>query len=273
MSSTTSVIEQQTRWARSKGFEPKNAYLLTLADNLRQQLSEGALTDFQRGSGRELRDREMRPARMRALSSAAALTANVFDYWRTRDRAPLQHAFGLRDRITRFSFEEALPTGLGTKPSTVDVLLTLQDDNLIAVESKFISWLIPRKRSMDASYFPRGEGLWAAHNLPRCQSLALAYREFGPYKFLDAPQLLKHALGLASKKPTRYEIYYIYFEWKSREGDAHAEELAKFSELVGEEVHFRALTYQQLFARLGQAIRPGDAGYLNYLTKRYAVDS
>jgi hypothetical protein len=100
-----SVIDQQTRWAQSKGFEQKNAYLMSLGDNLREELSSGALSDFQRGSGRELRDRGIRPPRMHALRSSAALSANVFDYWRTRDPYPLIFATGLPASASRRIFQ------------------------------------------------------------------------------------------------------------------------------------------------------------------------
>jgi hypothetical protein len=271
--SIPSVIEQQTRWAKGKGFEPKNAYMMSLADNLRQELSSGALRDFERGSGSELRDRGTRPPRMHALRSSAALSVNVFDYWRSRDPAPLQYALKLRNRITQVTFEEQFPTGLKGNPPNVDVLLTLESNQHVAIESKFTGWLSRRERSIDPKYFPPGERLWAAQNLPNCQELADAYRECGPYKFLDAPRLLKHALGLARKKGADYELCYLYFEWKSAEGDVHAEEVAEFGKLVRDEVTFRALTYQQLFAELAHTIRPEDAGYLDYLTSRYAVDS
>jgi hypothetical protein len=269
-SSIPSVIEQQTRWARSQGFEPKNAYMMSLTDNLRQQLSAGALKDFERGNGGELRQRGIRPPKMHALRSSAALSANVFDYWRSHDPAPLQQALGLGDKITRVSFEEHFPTGLKGNPPNVDVLLRLEGGHHIAIESKFTEWLSPRERMLDPKYFPRGRGLWARQTLPDCQLLASEFREVGPFKFLDAPQLLKHALGLARKEMGSYELYYIYFDWKCPEGDAHAEEIARFGALVGKEIRFRAITYQHLFERLDHTGRPDDAAYLEYLHARYA---
>jgi len=269
-SSIPLVIEQQTRWARSKGFEPKNAYLMSLADNLRQQLSTGALTDFERGSGGELRQRGIRPPKMHALRSSAALSVNVFDYWRSRDPAPLQYAFKLRDRITRVSFEEHFPTGLKGNPPNVDVLLTLEGNRYVAIESKFTEWLTPRERILQPKYFPSDEDLWTLQKLPNCQALAIGCQELAPFKFLDVPQLLKHALGLARKKVGTHELYYIYFDWKCPEGEMHRAELARFASLVGEEIRFRALTYQELFKRLAHTVRPDDAGYVNYLTARYS---
>ena len=264
-----SVIEQQTRWARSKGFEPKNAYLMSLIDNLREELSRGALTDFERGSGRELKDRGIKPPRMHALRSSAALSANVFDYWRSRDPYPLQFSLHLRDRITRVSFEENFPTGIGGNPPNVDVLLRMEDGQYVAIESKFTEWLTPRERTLEPKYFPDGENLWTAQGLPNCQAVANSLIEGGAYNHLDVPRMLKHALGLARKTGT-YEIFYLYFDWKCPEGDAHAEELARFKKSIGDEIRFRTMTYQELFSRLAHSVRPSDAEYMDYLTARYS---
>ena len=272
-SSIPSVIEQQTRWADSKGFESKNAYVLSLANNLRQSLSDGALRDFERGSGGELRQRGIRPPKMHALRSSAALSVNVFDYWRVHDPAPLQSALGLRENINRITFEEHCPTGLKGNPPNIDVVLSLQGKHRVAIESKFTEWLTPRDRLLDPKYFPNGEQLWTRQNLPNCQALASDYRELGPFKYLDAPQLLKHALGLARKiGKYDFELYYIYFDWKCPESEVHAEELIHFENMVGKEIRFRALTYQHLFDRLSSTIRLDDASYLEYLRGRYDVN-
>lgn len=268
-SSIPSVIAQQTLWARSKGFEPRNAYLPLLAQNLRQKMSVGAQKDFERGNGTELRDRGIRPPRMHALRSSAALSVNVFDYWRSHDPAPLQEALGLHDKITRISFEENFPTGLKGNPPNIDVLLKLEGSHYVAIESKFTAWLSPRERTVDEKYFPPGEGLWTLQKLPVCQSLATGSVDVAPFKYLDAPQLLKHALGLA-RKTSNFELHYIYFDWKCPEGAVHADEVARFGELVGKEIRFRTMTYQELFRRLDHTARPDDRAYLEYLHARYA---
>src|SRR6185436_8263505 len=87
-----SVIDQQRRWAKSQGLETTNAFLESLADNLRAELSTGALADFKRGSGRELRDRGIKPPRMQALRSSAALsaTSTCCSAWRTISTSPLR---------------------------------------------------------------------------------------------------------------------------------------------------------------------------------------
>jgi hypothetical protein len=263
-----SVIEQQTRWARSKGFEPRNAYLSSITDNLRQELSSGARTDFERGSGRELRDRGIRPPRIQALRSSCALSLNVFDYWRSRDPYPLQYSLHLRDRITRVSFEESFATGLGGNPPNVDVLLRLESDQYVAIESRFTEWLTPRERSIEQKYFADGQTLWADRGLPRSQALADSMRDGSGFRHLDVPRLLKHALGL-SRKTGLYELYYLYFDWKCPESNAHAAELARFTDSIGTEIRFRTMTYQELFKRLDHSTRPSDEEYMEYLNARY----
>ena len=271
MSSIPSVIEQQTRWAVSKGLIPKNAYLKSVSDNLHADLSEGAFKDFERGSGGELRKRGLRPPKMWALRSSAALTANVFDHWRSRDPAPLQNALDLTNKITRISFEEHFPTGLRGNPPNVDVVLTLDKNQYVAIESKFTEWLNPRERILDPKYFPSGE-LWTAQGLPKCQAVANDFKETGPFRFLDVPQLLKHALGLARKETGTYSLYYIYFDLKGPERELHADEVARFRDLVGEEIRFLSLTYQQLFDRLEGTVRAEDCVYLDYLRARYSTE-
>ena len=268
-SSVLSVIEQQTRWATNNGFVTRNAYVTSLTDNLRQQLSSGALRDFERGSGGELRQRGIRPPRMHALRSSSALSVNVFDYWRSRDPRPLQRAFGLRDRITAVTFEEQFPTGLPGNPPNVDVVLALEGNQYIAIESKFTEWLTPRDRTIDPKYFVDGAELWGRTKLPNCQALAAAFRDAAPFTFLDAPQLLKHALGIGRTKRGRHELWYMYFDWKCAESELHAAELVRFGQLVGSEIRFRAMTYQQLFTRLSRTVTKRDAAYMDYLTARY----
>ena len=263
------VIDQQTRWARSKGFEPQDAYLASIADNLRQELSHGALTDFTRGSGRELRTRGVKPPRMQALRSSCALSLNVFDYWRSRDPYPLQYSLHLNDRISRVSFEEHFATGAGGNPPNVDVLLRLENDQYIAIESKFTEWLTRRDRTLEDKYFANGRDLWAEQGLHTCQALANSLRDASTFQHLDVPRMLKHALGLATAKRS-YQLYYIYFEWASPESEAHIQELARFSDSVSDEIQFRAMTYQSLFTRLHHSTRPSDEDYIEYLTARYS---
>jgi hypothetical protein len=72
-----------------------------------------------------------------------------------------------------------------------------------------------------------------------------------------------------ARKTGLYELYYIYFDWTSAEREAHADELARFTDSIGDEIRFRTMTYQELFKRLGHSTRPTDEDYIGYLTARY----
>jgi len=142
--------------------------------NLWRPLHPQTRKEFEEGKGSELRERKNGPAKMRALHSSAALACNVFDFWRDRDNTGLGHALGLDSAVTDLRFEMHLPTGLEGNPPNLDVFLTLESGEFVAVESKFTeqyagkSSAAPFKRK----YFPAGAGLWAKAGLPQCQALA-----------------------------------------------------------------------------------------------------
>lgn len=81
-------------------------------------------------------------------------------------------------------------------------------------------------------------------------------------------QLLKHALGLATQQRDRFALHYLYYDVSSSAGAAHAEEVARFGARVGEELAFKAVTYQDLYRKLAAAPLL-DADYLDYLGSRY----
>jgi len=274
MTSKRQLLRTQRSWAHSQGLKPDTrGYLADVADNLFRPLSAAALADFEEGGGAELKDRPHAPAKMKALHSSAVLAVNVFDYWTDRDCAPLLQALGLREPLRApLSFERKLPTGLTGDPPNLDVLLELESGVLIGIESKFTEWL-SRKRPGRVLFKPKyledGAELWSRNGLPRCQSLVadlISGAEI--YRTLDAPQLLKHALGLAVNSPSAFALYYLYYDVPCPASKTHCEELLAFGEKVGAELRFEPLTYQELFRRLSGSGR-ADADYLAYLQSRY----
>jgi hypothetical protein len=262
---------RQRRWADSAGVDYDAAgYARDLGANLRAPLSAATLAELDRGS--ELTPDRLRPARLRSLTSSAALVVNVFDYWRGRDTGPLVAALGLATGSPRLLFEEPLATGLTGDPPLADVVLRWPDGRTVAIESKFAEWLVrrpPSKSGFKRKYFPPGGGVWEAVGRPLCQGLAVdidAGRE--RFRHLHAAQLLKHALGLARSSPAESALLYLYYDHPSREREAHRAELERFAQRLGPELDFRALTYQTLFAALSRE-RAEDRGYLAYLRARY----
>ena len=86
---------------------------------------------------------------------------------------------------------------------------------------------------------------------------------------MDVSQLLKHILGLAAAfGPSGFELLYLWYEVPSQEAERHRIEIEDFSESIADEVHFREMTYQNLFESIKKC-RDTDEGYISYLAERY----
>jgi hypothetical protein len=235
-------------------------------------MSAQARAAFERGSGSELQDTPSRPAKMKALHSSSALAVNFFDFWSHRSSRPLQHALGLENSIVRIVFEAQYPTGLAGNPPNLDVVIELSGGHIIGIESKYSEWLSPKpkgKEPFKPKYFPSGPGLWKERGLAESQELARRMRQGDvQFRYLDAPQLLKHSLGLANVLGDQFSLYYVYLNCPGKESAFHTEELNRFGQLVGEELRFRAVTYQGLLSALDRE-QDTDLKYLDYLRTRY----
>jgi hypothetical protein len=268
----TALMRAQRRWADARGVRyDAQGCVRDAAHNLRVPLDADALAELARGS--ELVPYATRPARFHSLCSSAALVVNVFAYWRGRDQTALLRALGVGGTGgTRLKFEEPLPTGLAGDPPTVDVALYRPDGRLVAVESKFAEWLVRRPRRQRAfkdKYFPPGRCVWAEAGLPRCQALAAELQDGRErFKYLNAAQLLKHALGLATGGFADCPLVYLYYDHPGRESAAHRGEVERARERLAAELELHGVTYQALFAALRG--EPDVAReYVDYLAQRY----
>ncbi len=113
--------------------------------------------------------------------------------------------------------------------------------------------------------------LWA--QLPGCERLVrhIHSEEMGrtSFAYLDAPQLLKHILGLTTKfGPRGFELVYLWYELPSSEADKHRQEIKEFKRQVRNDVYFRDMTYQELFSILNTRLC-ADELYMSYLSERY----
>lgn len=271
MTSRRQVISAQIDWAKLQGHCPDSrGYLPTYQANLHRPLSTKALGCFTKGSGNELRDTRNRPAKMRALHSSSALVVNVFDGWCDAPDKALQ-VLGLPPGAVRMEFEAQLPTGLDGKPPNLDLCIWWADGTLLGVESKFTEWLTPKplgKELFKDKYFPADRQLWAAKGLSRCQELARHLRDgHVVYRHLDAAQLLKHILGLASTGQ-KFELFYLYFDVPGREREVHAVEVRDFKSRLGADLTFHVGTYQAVFEKI-RAMAPQDDDHIQYLHGRY----
>jgi len=260
---------RQRRWADGAGVDyDARGFVRELGANLRRSPEEALRRELDRGS--ELAPRRHEPPRMHSLWSSAALVVNVFEYWRGRDASPLVAALSSRAEHAVLEFEAPLETGLPGDPPTSDVVLRLASGASVAVESKYSEWLV-RRRSVvgrfKTKYFPVGRAVWSEAGLDACQALA-ADIQAGQERFqwLNATQLLKHALGLA-RTGRGFELVYLYYDWPAGSAATHLGELERFKARVTPEIVFRAVTYQALFETL--ATGAVDAGYVGYLRGRY----
>lgn len=275
MSVKRQIIERQRQWALASGLPLcVQGYLPSVEMNLRQQLNPQSRASFEQGSGSELKDSPRGPAKAKAPHSSSVLAINFFDHWVGVDPTPLLHAIGIEGEVVDVRFEEQFPTGLGRIPPNLDVVLKCADGFVFAIESKFTEWLTPKSASklpLKEKYFEGGAKVWSKVGLNATQRFAerLQGREVA-FRYLDAPQLIKHALGLATNLGNRFRLLYIYFDGPCRDESAinHRREVEAFEAELGDELGFLAISYQQLLAHLSKTEGVNPA-YLEYLQLRY----
>ncbi len=270
-SPTTVVRNQQRAWAVGHGIAiDSSGYTIELDDNLFVPLSAGARSELGGGDGGELGSPGKR-AKMQALHSSSALACNVFEYWRGRDASVLAAALRLPAGIAGIEFERKFPTGLPGNPPNLDLVLTLADASIVAIESKFLEPYGGRHASgFKPKYFESDTGLWARFGYSNCQDLALRLNAGAvAFRWLHAEQLLKHILGLAASGLS-WELLYLWYEalgCVAMEHRAEADEFARVATTDG--IAFRSMSYQSLFATLWPLAGEPESAYLAYLDGRY----
>ncbi len=264
------IYNRQRDWARQRGIKfDEDGYTFSLDDNLFCPLLPEVNKKFQSGRGDELGSNEKR-GKMSALHSSSALVVNVFQYWLNRNVSDIASACGASQGMTELYFEQTHRTSLGGIPPHLDLEFRGNKLRPLAIESKFTEpyHRHTKRRIKDKYLDPR---LWAQH--PRCGELVNRIREEEQgrtsFSYLDAPQLLKHILGLTKDYgPTGFELLYLWYEVPSLEAKTHRHELEEFKRNMGDEVHFRDMTYQELF-EITKTSRGVEKDYISYLTERY----
>ena len=65
-----------------------------------------------------------------------------------------------------------------------------------------------------------------------------------------------------------FSLWYLYYDYLGERSEAHKREIQSFASYVGEEIRFKALTYQEVYHHLQESDQP-DPEYLDYLCARY----
>jgi hypothetical protein len=197
---------------------------------------------------------------------------NVFDTWVDKNATPLLSALNLAPGEVDIRFKAQYPTGLPGNPPNLDVVLSRPSGHVIAIESKFTEWLTPKTHKrppLKDKYFPQGVGVWERVGLTRTQQLAAALQAGDlVFRHLDAPQLIKHSLGLATHLGRDFTLLYAFYDADGAAGEAHRSEISLFADQVGSEFGFQAIAYQQAFRKL-VARQDAPDEYIGYLEARY----
>lgn len=281
--------EPQVRWALrrglrlvgSRGDRGEPAYAQTLDENLFMPLNPESRREFEQGDGGELVEDD-RPAKMQAVHSSAALTVNVFDYWRHQPTfQPLLNALGLpANGNASLAFEAKRPIvenvdrNIFKVDPNLDVVLNCRSDEgqvEVGVECKFTELyraFKPEDHGLKWPYF-RERSLW--DELPACLELARTIRSRDTrFQHLHAAQLLKHILGLKHRNGMHgFRLLYLWFDVSDKTGQTHRVEIQEFEEAVSSDgIRFSAITFQEVIGRLAQ-YRPEHPCYVDYLVERY----
>ena len=229
--------------------------------------------DLEEGDGSELSDSPRAPAKFCAAYSSSALVVNTFGPFRN---SPEHLVLAGYSNFTQSQFERKCPTGLRGIPPNLD-FFAAGSESLVAVESKFLETLRPRKASFKESY----KTIMQTQAEPAWQSMYQSLLD-DPKKYvhLDAAQLVKHYLGMRNTfRDCRIAkvLFYLFWEPNNAEDipefNKHRDEVALFSREVAEsEIRFVDLSYPQLWQDWSKIAAWGSmAAHIDALKQRYEL--
>jgi hypothetical protein len=281
------IVSKQIQWARNSGIpltgkqgkRGRQAYTLTLDQNLFEPLSGENRAQIGGGNGQELVGASDNPAKMQALHSSSALGVNVFQYWQnlgSLDEIAAVCGFCRRGSSVTESliFEEKYPIRSEFHaPPNIDVVIHNRETApfpLFAIECKFSESYGGRQHGGLAPAYLQEETLWA--DLPALSGLAKALSpEDNRYAFLHAAQLIKHILGLHESLGNKsFRLLYLWYDALGKAGAQHRSEVNDFKDFTrADGIKFHAVTYQELILKLARDFREDHPKYIQYLTDRY----
>jgi hypothetical protein len=229
---------EAVRATKPSAFFDASGYASCLEDNLITGITRSQFeTDFRAGAGREL------SGKMRAAHSSAALVVNTFAPWRAR---PAQITIGGFGGFRSLRFEAVYPTGLGGTPPHLDV--AAEGACTLAVEAKLAEYLTPKDAEFSTAYDTIDDSRRIS---PWFSLIAILRANPASYRYLDAAQLVKHALGLIRGCP-QVALMYLFWEpanWREfPEFGQHREEVAHLQAAVaGATPALHTMTYAQLW--------------------------
>ena len=220
--------------------------------------------DLRRGDGNELR------TKFRAVHSSSALAVNCFAPFKTQPRRLVLLG---KQGATKLEFERNFKIFHGGRSPNLDVWIE-RDRDFVAVESKLLEYLTPKKPEFSSAYDrlapPKSDPYWWQ-----------VYEEAkqGSKQYLDRAQLIKHYFGLnrfREQNPETTELTLLYIFWEplnwSEFGECkkHREEVAAFAQAVANSpIRFQWMTYNDLWEEWSAI--PHLAEHARSLKARYEV--
>ena len=290
------------------GSNGEKNYVNELNQNLFAPLSAESMTCYGNADGNETKDGEKRLAKMKALHSSSALVVNMFQYWQGKDLYPLLAACKLPTTKTitkvhenvgsktdsrmvevskpleytdmRFEEKFEISPDKSLFPRTPNIDVLVHGDFDFAFESKFTEPYGGKHDGLKTRYV-EDVSLW--EDLPNLYELAKEISPYNKFRYLDAAQLIKHILGLKKnydlpaaqgKRELRvkhnFYLVYLWYDVLGRDGFLHQEEINQFASIAEKDnIHFKAITYQEVIANLSESFYEGNEAYCDYLTERY----
>lgn len=259
-------LKEGLNHARPEVRVDEHSYVTRPEDNL---LGGLLLKDFEgdlnAGAGKELM------GKFRAVHSSVALAVNCFAPLRT---AGLQFSIGSHSCLQVEGFERRFPTGLSRAPQPPLNVVTSGPAGLVAIESRCIEYLTPKKTKFSVRYETgitdeRAAGPWYA------EMMRLRSEEKPSYRWLGAAQLIKHAFGLARAEP---DSTLLYLFWEPMDAgcspifEEHRAEIAAFGDRVaGGSPRFEAMSYLQLWEQWANGYDANLRSHAAALRARYEV--
>ena len=266
----------------SKGERGEKAYVQSLDKNFCIPLSEmpEVKEEFKRGDGKEL-DTGTGSAKIQAVHSSAALTCNIFCYWRkNKNYARITEALRIPSKeIESINFEEKLQIGKDVnrkkfpRDPNMDVFIKYEGgkQKAVGIECKFSEAYSTQGHDGLRKAYLEEESLWTG--IPNIRKLA---GKICPHdkenKYLHAAQLIKHILGLKhfSDGIEKFRLVYLWYDVPFDVGYLHRREIEKFTEVAAADgIKFQAITYQEVIINLSQAEKDNHPDYIRYITSRY----
>jgi len=278
------ILSKQVQWARnnkitlvgSKGKRGRLAYTSRLGDNLFQPLEPAVRKSFEAGDGGELAGN---PSKMCAIHSSSALGVNIFQYWLKAKQIPIiAAACGFCSKNNNYSYnikvEQKFPIDYQFSHSpNIDVIIENSDESkfkVFAVECKFSEAYFSQGHAGLKQKYIKLDELW--DTMPHLYNFAKSISpEDSKFRHLHPAQLVKHILGLTKNVGrNKFRLLYLWYDCIGHEGARHSDEIEEFSHVTTkDDIHFHALSYQDLIVKLANECRASHENYIKYISSRY----